>query len=92
MTNVETYAQEREQFGVPIGSFQRVQDVIIDMDITLEQGLTWLIDLTNRYDDNTLDRESAAKVKIECSQSLRSHDNGHGNMWWSFFFRRVWFD
>ena len=28
------YAQEREQFGVPIGSFQRVQDVIIDMDIT----------------------------------------------------------
>ena len=42
------YAQEREQFGVPIGSFQRVQDVIIDMDITLEQGLTWLIDLTNR--------------------------------------------
>ena len=27
-----TYAQEREQFGVPIGSFQRVQDVIIDMD------------------------------------------------------------
>ena len=60
------YAQEREQFGVPIGTFQRVQDVIIDMDITLEQGLTWLIDLTNRYDDETLDRESAAKVKIEC--------------------------
>ena len=49
-----TYSQEREQFGVPIGSFQRVQDVIIDMDITLEQGLTWLIDLTNRYDDRYL--------------------------------------
>ena len=49
-----TYAQEREQFGVPIGSFQRVQDVIIDMDISLEQGLTWLIDLTNRYDDLSL--------------------------------------
>ena len=68
-----TYAQEREQFGVPIGSFQRVQDVIIDMDITLEQGLTWLIDLTNRYDDNTLDRESAAKVKIECSRKASDH-------------------
>tara|TARA_B100000614_G_scaffold94813_1_gene85627 strand:- start:1220 stop:2404 length:1185 start_codon:yes stop_codon:yes gene_type:complete len=67
------YAQEREQFGVPIGSFQRVQDVIIDMDITLEQGLTWLIDLTNRYDDNTLDRESAAKVKIECSRKASDH-------------------
>ncbi|OIR19011.1 MAG: hypothetical protein BD935_01240 [Marine Group III euryarchaeote CG-Epi1] len=68
-----TYSQEREQFGVPIGSFQRVQDVIIDMDITLEQGLTWLIDLTNRYDDNTLDRESAAKVKIECSRKASDH-------------------
>ena len=68
-----TYAQERDQFGVPIGSFQRVQDVIIDMDITLEQGLTWLIDLTNRYNDNTLDRESAAKVKIECSRKASDH-------------------
>ena len=68
-----TYAQEREQFGVPIGSFQRVQDVIIDMDITLEQGLTWLMDLTNRYNDNTLDRESAAKVKIECSRKASDH-------------------
>ena len=69
------YSQEREQFGVPIGSFQRVQDVIIDMDITLEQGLTWLIDLTNRYDNNTLDRESAAKVKIECSRKASDHLN-----------------
>jgi alkylation response protein AidB-like acyl-CoA dehydrogenase len=68
-----SYSQEREQFGVPIGTFQRVQDVIIDMDITLEQGLTWLIDLTNRYNDNTLDRESAAKVKIECSRKASDH-------------------
>ncbi|MBA60167.1 MAG: hypothetical protein CMB30_00455 [Euryarchaeota archaeon] len=68
-----SYCQEREQFGVPIGSFQRVQDVIIDMDITLEQGLTWLINLTNRYNDDTLDRESAAKVKIECSRKASDH-------------------
>ncbi len=68
-----SYCQEREQFGVPIGSFQRVQDVIIDMDITLEQGLTWLINLTNRYNDDNLDRESAAKVKIECSRKASDH-------------------
>ncbi|MEC9333176.1 MAG: acyl-CoA dehydrogenase family protein, partial [Candidatus Thermoplasmatota archaeon] len=68
-----TYSQEREQFGVPIGTFQRVQDVIIDMDITLEQGLTWLLDLTNRFDNDTLDRESAAKVKIECSRRASDH-------------------
>jgi len=64
-----TYAQERIQFeGQPIGRFQRVQDVLLDMDITLEQGLTWLIHLVTQYDDATLKRESAAKVKIECSR------------------------
>ena len=45
-----------------------VQDVVLDMDIALEQGLTWLVDLCNRYDAGTLDRESAAKVKVECSR------------------------
>ena len=43
------------------------------MDISWNKALTWLIDLTNRYDDNTLDRESAAKVKIECSRKASDH-------------------
>ncbi|HEY7494068.1 MAG TPA: acyl-CoA dehydrogenase family protein [Candidatus Tectomicrobia bacterium] len=64
-----TYAQERLQFdGEPIGRFQRVQDVLLDMDITLEQGLTWLLNLVQQYDAGSLRRESAAKVKIECSR------------------------
>jgi alkylation response protein AidB-like acyl-CoA dehydrogenase len=63
------YAQERIQFDEqPIGRFQRVQDVILDMDIALEQGLTWLLHLVRRYNAGTLSRESAAKVKIECSR------------------------
>src|SRR5690606_18686222 len=63
------YAQERVQFdGKPIGRFQRVQDVILDMDIALEQGLSWLFRLVREYDAGTLSRESAAKVKIECSR------------------------
>jgi alkylation response protein AidB-like acyl-CoA dehydrogenase len=63
------YAQERIQFDdQPIGRFQRVQDVILDMDIALEQGLTWLLHLVQRYNAGTLPRESAAKVKIECSR------------------------
>jgi alkylation response protein AidB-like acyl-CoA dehydrogenase len=63
------YAQERIQFGgQPIGRFQRVQDVILDMDIALEQGLTWLMHLVRRYDAGVLSREAAAKVKIECSR------------------------
>ena len=36
--------QERLQFAnQPIGRFQRVQDVLLDMDIALEQGLVWLL-------------------------------------------------
>jgi alkylation response protein AidB-like acyl-CoA dehydrogenase len=64
-----TYAQERMQFAnQPIGRFQRVQDVILDMDIALDQGLTWLLHLVRQYDAGTLNRESAAKVKIECAR------------------------
>ena len=65
-----TYAQERIQFDdKPIGRFQRVQDVIVDMDIALEQGITWLIDLTKRFEAGALSRESAAKVTI--SRAIR---------------------
>ncbi|MFN8546464.1 MAG: acyl-CoA dehydrogenase family protein [Candidatus Eisenbacteria bacterium] len=67
------YAQERIQFDEkPIGRFQRVQDVLLDMDIALEQGLTWLMHLLRRYEGEALARESAAKVKIELSR--RSSD------------------
>jgi alkylation response protein AidB-like acyl-CoA dehydrogenase len=63
------YAQSRLQFNdQPIGRFQRVQDVLLDMDIVLEQGLNWLISLVKQYDLGILKRESAAKVKIECSR------------------------
>jgi len=63
------YAQERLQFdNLPIGRFQRVQDVLLDMDIALEQGLSWLMHLAQQYQAGTMRRESAAKVKIECSR------------------------
>jgi alkylation response protein AidB-like acyl-CoA dehydrogenase len=63
------YAQERIQFqGKPIGRFQRIQDVILDMDISLDQGLTWLIHAVKQYDAGKMPRELAAKVKIECSR------------------------
>jgi butyryl-CoA dehydrogenase len=65
-----SYAAERIQFdGLPIGRFQRVQDVILDLDIALESGLTWLVRLLGLYDAGKLPREQAAKVKIECSRT-----------------------
>ncbi|MGQ4809492.1 Acyl-CoA dehydrogenase [Candidatus Entotheonellaceae bacterium PAL068K] len=64
-----SYAQERRQFDdQPIGRFQRVQDVVLDMDIALEQNLTWLIHLVKQYDAVTMQREAAAKLKIESSR------------------------
>jgi short-chain 2-methylacyl-CoA dehydrogenase len=64
------YAEERIQFdNQPIGRFQRVQDVIVDMDIALERGLTWLLHCCKLFDAGTLSREQAAKVKVDCSRT-----------------------
>lgn len=64
------YAEERLQFGdKPIGRFQRVQDVIIDMDIALERNLTWLMHCCGLFDSDRLSREQAAKVKVDSSRA-----------------------
>lgn len=64
-----TYAEERIQFdNQPIGRFQRVQDVIIDMDIALERNLTWLMHVCRRFDEGRATREQCAKVKVDSSR------------------------
>ena len=69
LDKVRMYGEERVQFDdKPIGRFQRVQDVIIDMDIALERNLTWLLHLCKRFDEGTLSREQAAKVKVDSSR------------------------
>ena len=63
------YASERIQFDdKPIGRFQRVQDVLLDMDIALDQGVTWLMQAVKKYEEGTLTPDGAARVKIECSR------------------------
>ncbi|HIO66281.1 MAG TPA: acyl-CoA dehydrogenase, partial [Planctomycetes bacterium] len=66
------YVQERKQFGGPIGRFQRVQDVVLEMEIALERNLTWLIQIGRRYDEGTMEREQASKIKIDCSRVASS--------------------
>lgn len=70
LDKVSHYVQQRDQFGGPIGRFQRVQDVILDMDMVLERNLTWLMSLCRRYENGTLEKEQAAKVKIDSSRSV----------------------
>ncbi|MEM7166952.1 MAG: acyl-CoA dehydrogenase family protein [Planctomycetota bacterium] len=68
------YTQERVQFdGQPIARFQRVQDVVLEMDISLERNLTWLLHLTQQYDNGASVREQAAKVKIDSSRAASQH-------------------
>jgi alkylation response protein AidB-like acyl-CoA dehydrogenase len=70
LDKVRVYAEERIQFDdKPIGRFQRVQDVIVDMDIGLERGLTWLMHCCRLYDEARRSREQAAKVKVDCSRT-----------------------
>ena len=65
-----TYATERIQFDdQPIGRFQRVQDVILDLDIALESGPDLARPAALRSTTRASSaREQAAKVKIECSR------------------------
>ena len=69
LDRVRTYVQEREQFGAPIARFQRVQDVVLEMDLALDRNINWLMTLLERYDRGVLDREQAAKVKIDSSRA-----------------------
>ncbi len=69
LDRVRQYVQEREQFGAPIARFQRVQDVVLEMDLALDRNLTWLMNLLDRYDRGLVDRERAAKVKIDSSRA-----------------------
>ena len=45
-----------------------MQDVIIDLDIAVERGVTWLMHCCKEFDAGTLSRESAAKCKVDCSR------------------------
>ncbi len=70
LDKTRVYAEERIQFDEkPIGRFQRVQDVVVDMDIALERGVTWLLHLCRLFDQGRLGREQAAKVKVDCSRA-----------------------
>lgn len=70
LDKLRVYAEERIQFDdKPIGRFQRVQDVIIDLDILVERNLTWLMHCCRLYEEGRLDREQAAKVKVDTSRA-----------------------
>ena len=65
------YAQEREQFGRPIGHFQLVQDLLVRMlsNITACQCLT--LRLSQMQDAGIMDDEHASLAKAFCTVKMR---------------------
>jgi glutaryl-CoA dehydrogenase len=65
------YAQEREQFGRPIGRFQLVQDLLVRMlgNITACQCLT--LRLSHMQDAGIMDDEHASLAKAFCTVKMR---------------------
>jgi len=66
-----TYAQEREQFGRPIGRFQLVQDILVRMlgNITASQCL--VMRLSQMQDAGMMNDEHASLAKAFCTVRMR---------------------
>ncbi len=68
------YAQERKQFGKPIGDLQAIRFMLADMEISLEAGHLLLEQASSVYERNTPSMMKAASVaKVFCSeQSIKA--------------------
>ena len=84
------YASERQQYGVPIGSFQAVQHLLAEAQVLLEGSVsittyaTWAVDALPP--DEALEAAAAAKAystraaRTVCETAIQVH-GGIGNTW-----------
>lgn len=70
--NALAYTQKRKQFGRPIGSFQLIQNHLVEMLSNLTAMQTMVYRLSELQDQGTLDDEHASIAKVFCS--LRTRD------------------
>jgi butyryl-CoA dehydrogenase len=80
-----TYAQERKQFGVPIGSFQLVQELIAEMVVKRDAArmLVWRAgELKDRGEPNTIEtsiaKYYATEAAVECANAAIQVHGGAG--------------
>ncbi len=80
-----SYAQERKQFGVPIGSFQLVQELIAEMVVKRDAArmLVWRAgDLKVRGEPNTIEtsiaKYYATEAAVECANAAIQVHGGAG--------------
>src|SRR6267142_2037172 len=65
------YAQKREQFGKPIGSFQLVQDLLVKMLGNITASLCMVVRLSDMQDEGKLKDEHASLAKAFCTVKMR---------------------
>src|SRR5206468_2407245 len=66
------YAKQRQQFGVPIGSFQVLQHRLVDMHLELEQSIAATYLVTLKLDADPAERaRAAAAAKATIGRAAR---------------------
>jgi glutaryl-CoA dehydrogenase len=65
------YAQTREQFGKPIGSFQLIQDLLVKMLGNITASLSMMVRLSELQDEGKLKDEHASLAKAFCTVRMR---------------------
>src|SRR5438270_412376 len=65
------YAQQREQFGKPIASFQLVQDLLVKMLGNITASLCMVVRLSELQDEGKLKDEHASLAKAFCTSRMR---------------------
>ena len=65
------YAQERQQFGKPIASFQMVQDLLVKMLGNITASLAMVSRLSQLQDAGTMSDEQASLAKVVCTVKMR---------------------
>jgi glutaryl-CoA dehydrogenase len=69
--NALVYAQKREQFGKPIGSFQLIQDLLVKMLGNITACQTMCFRLSQLQDSGKLKDEFASLAKSFCTVKMR---------------------
>ena len=69
--NALAYAQQREQFGKPIGAFQLVQDLLVKMLGNITASLSMVVHLSQLQDAGKLKDEHASLAKAFCTVKMR---------------------
>jgi len=65
------YAQDRKQFGKPIGSFQMIQDQLAQMLSSLTAMQTMVMRLSQLQDEGKIKDEHASLAKVFCTKSCK---------------------